>query len=88
MESRRGVRDCSPFSAWCKSVYKSRVIRSAGSDPVWSSGPRICARSTRSVSSIGHLRVLPPTAGQTGPCRCRHTIDYVVADRTSVYAKC
>ena len=37
---------------------ESPVIRSARSP--------ICVRSTGSASSIGHLHVLPPAAGQTG----------------------
>jgi hypothetical protein len=44
-----------------------RVIRSAGSDRYDQAARPICARSTRSASSIGHLRVRPPTAGHTGP---------------------
>ena len=55
---------------------------------VWSSGSPICARSTRSASSIRHLHVLPPTQPRLDQCRCRQGINYVVADRTFVYAKC
>jgi quinol monooxygenase YgiN len=54
---------------------------------VWSCGSPICARSTRSASSIGHLYAPPPTPGQTGPVSMSPGVGYVVGDRTFVYAK-